>query len=387
MSSRKKILLLHLAGQYPLGGVGWQAAHYIVGLTRLGHEVYYVEDSGVPLYDPRVGSIVDDCSYGVDFVQRMMKRFGLGDHWVYWDICHNRYYGISRERLLRLYEEADAVLNICGATWLREEHLRCPVRIFVETDPVYEEIKIAQGNLTSSAFLEAHIHHFTYGESLGRPDCPIPTGPFHWRPMPPPSSLSSGRIVLLPRRRNLPLWRLAKNMSKDVSFRGKKYYWSKHLNSLRFQDLPRYSSQKFELALGTADPDIMTLWQKKGWLLVDSYEKSLDLDVYQDYIYSSRGGFTVAKDLVARTKSGWFSDRSVCYLAAGKPVVTQETGFSKFIPTGRGLFAFRTMEEVLAAVDGINADYETRCRAAREVAQEYFAGDKILKTLLRDADL
>jgi hypothetical protein len=387
MSSRKKILVLHLAGRYPLGGIGWQAVHYVMGLTRLGHDVYYIEDSGASPYDPRIASVVEDCSYSVAFVQRLMERFDLGDHWAYWDILQNRYYGLSRERLLRLYQEADAILNLCGATHLREEHLRCPVRVFVETDPVYEEVKIAHGDAHSLAFLGAHTHHLTYGENMGQPDCPIPVGPFHWRPTRPPVVLDFWAYHFTPQAERLTSVATWKNKSKDISFRGEKYYWSKHLNFLRFQDLPLRTSQKFELALGTAEPEIMTLWQEKGWILVDSYEKSRDLDVYQNYILSSRGEFTVAKDLVARTKSGWFSDRSVCYLAAGKPVVTQETGFGKFIPTGRGLFAFNTMEEVLAAVDEINADYTKHCRAAREVAEEYFAAEKVLKTLLHDAGL
>jgi hypothetical protein len=118
---------------------------------------------------------------------------------------------------------------------------------------------------------------------------------------------------------------------------------------------------------------------------VDPYEKSCNLDVYQDYIYTSRGEFTVSKDLVARTKSGWFSDRSVCYLAAGKPVITQETGFSKYVPTGRGLFSFDSMEEVLAAIEEINSDYPRHCRAAREIAYEYFAADRVLAKCLSEA--
>jgi hypothetical protein len=387
MTSRKKILVLHLAGQYPLAGVAWQAIHYVVGLTRLGYDVYYVEDSGAPPYDPRIKSVVEDCAYNVAFVQRMMERFDLGDHWVYWDLARNTCYGLSRDQLLRLYREADALLNLCGATRLREEHFHCPVRIYVETDPVYEQIKLAQGDQLTHTFLAAHTHHFTYGGNLGHPDCPIRLERFDWKTTRPPVLLDSWEYCYTPQATHYTTVATWQNVGKDITFRGEQYYWSKHVNFLRFQDLPRLTSQKFELALENVSADVAALLREKGWLLADPYQKSHDLQVYQDYIYNSRGEFTVSKDLVVRTRSGWFSDRSVCYLAAGKPVITQETGFSRFLPSGQGLFAFTTMEEVLAAVDEINAHYEFHCQAAREVAQEYFAADHILKQLLGEAGL
>lgn len=387
MSSRKTILVLHLAGQYPLAGVAWQAVHHVVGLTRLGYDVYYIEDSGAPPYDPRIESVVEDCSYNVAFVQRMMERFGLGDHWCYWDVARNLCHGLSREKLLRLYGEADALLNLCGATRLREEHLRCPMRIYVETDPAYEQIKLVQGNPQTRTFLEAHTHHFTYGENLGNPDCPIPLEQCDWKTTRPPVVLDLWDYRFASEAERFTTVATWKNVSKDIVFAGERYYWSKHVNFLRFQNLPQLTSQKFELALGTSDAERMALLRQKGWFLTDSYQQSYDLEPYQHYLYGSRGEFTVSKDLVVRTRCGWFSDRSVCYLAAGKPVITQDTGFGKFIPTGRGLFAFTTMEDVLAAVDEINADYAAHCRAAREVAREYFATDKVLQKLLREAGL
>ena len=387
MSSRGRVFVLHLAGRYPLAGVAWQTVHYVVGLTRLGYDVYYVEDSGASPYNPRIKSVVADCSYSVAFVQRLMERFGLGDRWAYWDSAHNLYYGLSREKLLRLYGEADALLNLCGATWLREEHLRCPVRIYVETDPVGRQIELAQGNPMTKAFLDTHTHHLTYGENLGSPDCPVPLEQFDWKTTRPPLMLDLWEYRFTPQAQRFTTVATWRNDSTGVTFGGEKYYWSKHVNFPLFQDLPQLTSQKFELALDTTDAEMAALLRGKGWSLVDPYQKSLNLEVYQDYIYSSRGEFTVAKDLVARTRSGWFSDRSVCYLAAGKPVVTQETGFSKFIPTGRGLFAFSTLDDVLAALDAINADYFTHACAAREIAQEYFSAEKVLSTLLYNAGL
>jgi len=385
--SHSRILVLHLAGQYPLGGIGWQAIHYLVGLARLGHDVYYVEDSASPPYDPRVKSVVEDCSYGVEFLGRTMDRFGLGDRWAYRDVVHERCYGLPRERVDRLYREADALVNVCGASQLREEHLRCPIRIYVQTDPVHDQILVAEKNARSLDILGAHTHHFTYGENLGHPDCPVPLQVFDWRPTRPPVVLDLWKARIDSAAECFTTIGTWTNVSKDIRFGGTTYYWSKHVNFLRFADLPRLTLQPLELALGTVDPETSRLLREKGWRLADAFEKSRDTVAYQEHIYASRGEFTVAKDLVVRTCSGWFSDRSACYLAAGKPVVTQDTGFSKFVPTGRGLFAFTTAEEAAAAIEEINRDYADHCRAARDIAAGYFGSDQVLAELCREAGL
>jgi hypothetical protein len=383
----KRILVLHLAGQYPLGGMGWQAVHYVAGLARLGHDVYYVEDSGAPPYDPRVKSPVEDCAYGVEFLRQTMERFGLGDRWAYRDMIRDRCYGLERERLDRLYREADALVNVCGATRLREEHMTCPIRIYVQTDPVVDQILVTENNTRTVETLAAHTHHFTYGENLGQPDCPIPLEKFDWRPTRPPVVLDLWEPDFDPAATHFTTVGTWENVSKDVRFEGQTYYWSKHVNFLRLVDLPRLTSQPLELALETVDAPARELLLERGWRLADAYEKSRDTDTYLQQIYASRGELTVAKDLYARTRCGWFSDRSVCYLAAGKPVVTQETGFSKLVPTGRGLFSFETVEGAAAALEEINRDYAYHCRAAREVAAGSFDSDKVLGDLCCEVGL
>jgi hypothetical protein len=297
--------------------------------------------------------------------------------------CH----GLSAERLRQIYREADALLNVCGATQLREEHLRCPVRIYVETDPVFEQIRVAEGDRRAIEALEEHTHHFTYGENLGQPDCPIPLEKFAWRTTRPPvipELWESGFDPEAERFTTVATW---KNVGKDISFRGETYYWSKHMNFLQVIDLPRRTRQPLELALEVEEPESRDLLRRHGWHLRDAYEVSQDLSTYQRYLERSRGEFTVTKDLVARTRSGWFSDRSACYLAAGRPVVTQDTGFDKYVPTGVGLLAFQTVEEAAAALDEVNRDYATHCRAARRIAEEHFAADRVLGRLFREADL
>jgi hypothetical protein len=179
-------------------------------------------------------------------------------------------------------------------------------------------------------------------------------------------------------------WRQAWN---SVKFQGEVYHWSKHFEFMKFLDLPGRVPQPFELALSSFDEVARQMLEEHGWRVVPAMDFSTDLNTYRQYIWRSRGEFTVAKDQNIRLRSGWFSERSAQYLAAGRPVITQETGFSNVLPTGEGLFAFSTMEEVVEAVDQINADYERHSRAATEIAREYFNYDVVLTRLLADAGL
>ncbi len=173
------------------------------------------------------------------------------------------------------------------------------------------------------------------------------------------------------------------NKGKDIEFAGSRYVWSKHVNFLRFLDLPRRRPETcFALAMDPPDAAVRAKVTNAGWNLADPGSISASMEAYRDFIARSRGEFTVAKDIYVRPNSGWFSDRSVCYLAAGRPVVTMGTGFSKFYPVGRGLFEFATEDEALAAVDAIIADYPSHSRAAREIAREHFAADRVLRALM-----
>jgi GT2 family glycosyltransferase len=171
---------------------------------------------------------------------------------------------------------------------------------------------------------------------------------------------------------------------RDVILDGERYSWSKHDEFMKFIDLPQRTSQPFELALSSYDPADQQMLEGHGWQVRHALDFSTDPDAYRDYITGSRGEYSVAKDQNVRLRTGWFSDRSATYLAAGRPVINQDTGFSNVLPTGEGLFAFSTMDEILAAVEAINSDYERHARAAEEIAREYFAHDVVLGRLLAD---
>ena len=366
----------------PLAGIAWQAMHYLLGIEQLGYEAWYIEDSGANPYDPRANSIVMECDYNVAYLRRTMEKYGFGGRWAYWDAIHNVYYGLPPGRVRMLYAEAEAVINLCGATRLREEHLACPIRIMIDTDPVYEQIKYANADAAARIYLDAHTHFFTYGENLGASDCPVPLCGVPWRPTRPPvdSSLWSGPHNAPRCFTTIGSW---ENKGKNIEFEGSKYVWSKHVNFMQFLDLPRCRPAScFRIAMLPPDEHMRAAVVKCGWSLLDPRPISADMARYQNFIVDSGGEFTVAKDIYVRPNSGWFSDRSVCYLAAGRPVVTMRTGFSKFYPVGHGLFEYTTHEEALAAIDAIAADYASHSRAARALAREYFAADRVLGGLL-----
>ncbi|MEK6710563.1 MAG: hypothetical protein AABZ64_08285, partial [Nitrospinota bacterium] len=178
-----------------------------------------------------------------------------------------------------------------------------------------------------------------------------------------------------------------KQANNDIEWEGKTYTWSKHTEFLRLSDLPRRTAQPLELALAADDAESLALLRSKGWRVIDAAPISRDILPYRDYIRAARGEFTVAKEQNIRFRTGWFSDRSACFLAAGKPVVTQDTAFGEVLPLGEGLFAFGGMEEALAAIEAINADYPRHCRAARAVAEEHFRAERVLASLLERAGL
>jgi hypothetical protein len=169
---------------------------------------------------------------------------------------------------------------------------------------------------------------------------------------------------------------------KDLEWNGQVYTWSKHLEFLKFIDLPGRSGQEFELALACGDAQAVRRLEAHGWRVRDALSLSRDPLPYREFITGSRGEFTVAKDQNIRLRSGWFSDRSACYLAAGRPVLTQDTGFGNVLPVGEGLFAFDSMESALAALEAIRSDYPRHRRAARAVAEECFGAEKVLKDVL-----
>jgi len=386
VASRGRVVVLHFAGQMPLAGIAWQALHYLLGFERLGYEAWYVEDHGANPYDPRANSVTNDNAPNIAYLKNLMERFGLGARWAYWDALNDQYHGMSREDVVSLLKGADALFNLCGATRLREHHMACKRRVMIDTDPVFEQIKYAEAVGDAKAYLDAHTHFFTYGENVGGPGWIVPLCGIPWQKTRPPVTLEhwpadeKGGAKFS----TIATW---ENKGKNIDFKGETYVWSKHVNFVKFLDLPKRSGQGFTVALNSASPEAEREIKANGWEVIDARAVSLTLGEYGDFIRASRGEFTVAKDIYVRPRSGWFSDRSVCYLASGRPVVTMDTGFSRFYPVGEGLFEYSDTAGALAAIQAINADYPRHCRAARDLAAEYFAAEKVLPPMLAWAGL
>jgi hypothetical protein len=386
---RGPVVVFGIAFLYPLAGVTWQFLHFLVGLRRLGFDPYYVEDSSRWVYDPALGDFTPDPARNIAAVLPALEAHGFGDRWA----CRahalgGSCYGLDEWRLHALYREAVAMLNVTGAQEVREEHVTGARRLYVETDPVASQLGVAEGDPKTIEQLAAHDVLFTYGENLGRPDCGVPIERFTWLPTRQPVVLDFWPPA--PPRPGAPYTTIATwRHQNDRVFRGETYYWSKEREFLKLLELPRRCPAPIELALDiTPDaPDTAPRLRAHGWRVVPAGAVSRDVATYRGYVRESRGEFTVAKDQNIRLRSGWFSDRSACYLAAGRPVVTQETGFSNVLPTGRGLFGWLDADAIVAAVEAIERDYEGHCRAARGIAAEYFAAETVLASLMERAGL
>jgi hypothetical protein len=383
---KPKIIVFGILFWYPLAGVTYQFLHYLIGLRRLGYDPYYIEDSGRWVYDPRLNDLTPNASSNVCAVAPFLEEHGFAGRWAFRGAYPDgQCYGMEEEAILRLYREADAFLNVTGAQEIREEHLACPRRIYVESDPFATQVRVAQGDVATIAALDAHDTHFSFGENIGAPDCDVPADRYQWLPTRQPVDLDLWAPATPPgdSYRTITTWH---NKGKNIEYRDEVYYWTKDREFLGLLGIPHNTPVPFELATGV-DELTRDCLHEHGWRQIDSVEVSSDPERYRSYIQESRAEFTVARDQYVRPNTGWFSDRSACYLAAGRPVITQETGFSKALPTGEGLFAFRTMDDVLAAVAAIEGDYVLHASRARDIAAEYFAAEKVLGSLMRRAGL
>jgi hypothetical protein len=385
MNVRKKIVVLGMVSRHPVAGMVWLTMQYLVGLERLGYEAYYVEAHGAT---PKnfMGSDDDGSAPAAAFVERMMRRFDLGDRWAF-HARHSdgRYYGLSELQVKSLYQSATLLLNLHGGTDPLPEHVATGRLVYLGTDPVNREIQLHEQVQETVDLLEQHNTLFTWAENHGQPDCGIPVSTrFRFIPTRQPVVIDLWESLSHERSEAFTTIAGWQQLWRDVVLNGELYRWSKHLEFMKFVDLPSRTSQELELALAGCDDTDRRVLEDHGWRVRDAAEVSDDVDTYRAYIASSRAEFTVAKDQNVRLRSGWFSDRSATYLAARRPVVTQDTGFGNVLPTGRGLFGFSTLDEAAAAIEAINADYEQHSRAAGELARAYFDSDLVLTRLLQD---
>ncbi len=387
-----RIVVTGLIAQHPrLGGVAWDYVQYPAALHRMGHDVYYVEDSGEWPYRIDGGPtgndwIARDPAANVKHLAAVMERFGLGERWAYRFPIEPRWYGLADARREEVLNSADLLLNVSGTLEHPSEYRRAKRLAYIDSDPVFTQVKLAKADHADFAErAAAHDVHFSFGECLDG------TNP-QWRATRQPILLDEWQSP--PEHRGVYTTVMSWTSYKPLSHNGETYA-QKDVEFERFLDLPsRASDLGFEVAVGglqhadwqtSLSSSPVDRLRRAGWTVIDSMHACADLDSYRQYIGSSKGEWSVAKNGYVKGRPGWFSCRSACYLAAGRPVVVQDTGFGGVIPTGTGILPFADPDDAVEALGCVEADYPRHARAARELARAYFDSEVVLTRLIEDA--
>jgi len=390
-SSSLRIVVMGYVVRGPLAGPTWHHLQYVRGLADLGHEVWYLEDSEdyPACYDPAQQIVTADPSYGLAYAQRVFDRMGqgqgqgqgLGQRWAYFDAMQNRWHGPAGGSMPAICRDADMLINVSGVNALRPWVAQIPHRVLIDTDPVFMQVDILN-DAPRRKFAESHTAFFTYGESFGLPGCTMPDDGLAWLPTRQPVLLDAwtptpGRPE--GRYTTVLLWD-----SYDVREWQGRQWGMKSQEMERVLDMPALCGPRFELALGgpTAPHNRLAA---RGWHTADPLAITCDPWDYQAYIRQSKAEFSVAKHGYVASGSGWFSERSASYMALGRPVVVQDTGFSRHLPTGEGLLAFNTLDEAVAAVAEVDAHYGRHVEAARAVIESHFDARQVLVRLVEQA--
>jgi hypothetical protein len=379
MKSKLKIIVSGmLAGDPGHGGAAWAVLQHVLGLLQLGHDVYLIEPISREQLIPASCSL--ESSRNVAYFLEIARCFGLERRCSLVLNQTTQTVGLPYSELQAIARSANALLNISGM--LRHEDLieGIPCRVYVDLDPAFNQLWHATQGIDMR--FGGHNCFVTVGNALGQPSCRIPTCGVNWITTLQPVVLRfwpAGDEISHNAFTTIANWRGYGSIEHDGVSYGQKAH------SLRaFIDLPTRSKEKFLLALSIhpgEQRDLEAL-AKNGWALVDPAELCATPQQYQHFISGSKAEFGIAKSGYVASRCGWFSDRSACYLACGRPVVAQDTGFGAYVPCGQGLFRFNTHDDVLAAIDSINGDYRRHAQAARSIALEYFESDRVLKKLL-----
>jgi hypothetical protein len=360
--------------RYPFGGVTWCSLMYLLGLRALGHEVFYIEDTGECVYDPALNTRATDPSYGTAYIHAALEPFGLGDRWAFVNYDAS-YHGRSREEVARYAAGADLFINLSGGSWFwRDEYARIPRKAFIDSDPAFTQLAIAKAEPWYVEFFRRFDRLFTFGSNIGTAASAIPVGSFTWHKTWQPITMTDWRPAGAPRDRYTTVMTWQIESFADVG-------GNKDREFVRFIDLPSRTPQKFELAINGPQ----ALLREHGWDTVDAMQVSRTPWAYREFIQGSKAEFGVAKHTYVSTRSGWFSDRTECYLASGRPALVQDTGWTAHLPSGEGLLAFSTMDEAIAGIDRINGAYDRHAARAREIAHEHFDAAVVLPKLLEIA--
>ncbi len=373
------IVLAGSIGRLPVGGHAWVDMQYLLGLRALGHDVVYLEECGPEswVYDWYSEKLTDELDLPANYVRQCLEPVGFADRWAY--RAGGQVIGMSESRLHQTCAEADLFI-VRGAPmpqW-RDEYLRARHRVFVDSDPAFTQVHIARGQDQLVDTVRHCQQHFTIGQRLGQPDCPVPACGLNWLRTVPPIALDHWPVAVPPSHEapftTVMQWHSYKSLEHEgVS------YGNKNVTFPAYFDLPRRTSAPLLVAMtGRPEQDIEAL----GWQVIDGHIPSATPESYQRFIQDSRGEFSVAKHGYVNSRCGWFSDRSVCYLASGRPVVVQDTGLADWLPLGEGVVSFDSPSSAATALDAVCAAPARHATAARHLAESMFDANSVLAALL-----
>ncbi|NMG05375.1 glycosyltransferase [Brasilonema sp. UFV-L1] len=370
-------------GRFPVGGHAWVDMQYLLGLRSLGHKVFYLEECGPEswVYHWEMEQMTTELDYPTTYLQQCLTEIGFDSCWIY--RAGEQSVGMNVADFLDVCAQAD-LLIVRGSPiplW-RPEYDLPKRRLFIDSDPGFTQIHLSHGDADLNNTVERCDRLFTVGQQVGAQGCSVPTLGKHWLKMFPPVFL--------------PYWPVAEDKNathftvvmqwrsyREVTYEGNSY-GNKDKEFPTFIDIPKLTQQPFRVAL-TSPHTIPEQLIEHHWDVVPGWAVSFTPESYQQFIQNSRAEFGIAKQGYVAMQTGWFSDRSLCYLASGRPVLLQDTGLSDYLPIGEGILTFRNLSEAVDGIAAINADYERHRQAARRLAEEYFDSNKVLTSILEAA--
>ncbi len=363
----------------PTASFFWHAAGFAVGFRDAGHDVWFLEDSGDRpwCYDPRTGDNDPAGAYGVQFLAAEMARIGMADRWVFRHAPTGRHDGMTREQTADVLASADVFVNVSLTTPMRPEYLRVPHRLAVDTDPVFTQVRIAQGDELLRPVPVSHTRLFTYG----RP--PLPAQAHEWVPTRQPVATRFWPAHPHPGL-DAPVTTITTWQAYPPVVWDDVTYGAKDASMQTLLDLPTRTPWRLSVALGggTLRAQGAELLRTHGWELTDPMAANATSEAFHRFLASSAGEIGIAKHGYVAARSGWFSERTCCYLASGRPAVVADTGWRDWLPEGEGLFTYADADDAARALEEIRSDPGRHARSARKLAEEHFEAADVCSAML-----
>jgi hypothetical protein len=371
------IVVAGTIGRSGLGGQAWAVLQYLLGLRAVGHEVFYLEDCGISswVYDWHKGEWTTELECPAAYVRACLEPFGFANRWIY--RTNDGALGMPLAEFRDVCAAADLLVLRATPLWVWRDEYNAPKRrAFIDVDPGFTQISIANGDKGIAEGVARCERRFSVGQRVGASDCPIPTEAGPWIPTLPPIFLDEWPRIGADADAFTSIIRW--QGFRDATHKGEAY-GQRDKEFPKFFELPERTGKKFRIAMIGAKPETLTA---HGWEVAPGEIISKTPQSYREFIASSRGEFCVPKHGYVATRGGWFSDRSVCYLASGRPVLMEETGIRNSVSAGEGLLTFTDVASAADAVKRVDENYAAHSDAARQLAEKVFSTEKVLPHFL-----